>query len=553
MGIRDELGKLGKSAVNAIGASLTDWAGVGNLSKADNSDSTPGNVRQDTAQGNPIPTEKATADPKAMLWDPYSIVEQLGYKDRPSSITYGTLKAITYRMPVVQAIIQTRINQIASFCVPQPDEYGIGFKIKLRESEKEPTKAELNWIKQAETLILRTGVTDNPRGRDSFEMFMRKIMWDSMAYDQATFEVIPNRKGKPAKWVAVDAATMRLADSANFNYDEDDVNAIRTVQIYDGMVVAEFNQEEMCFGVRNPRTDIHLQGYGVSEIEMLIPTITALLYSFDLNTKFFTQGSATKGILNFKGTVPEKQLQAFRRQWYTQIASVTNAWRTPITNVPEGDLQWINMQQSAKDMEFSAWMDFQIKLACSIFTIDPSEINFQYGNTGQKSTLNEGDNTQKITESKDRGLKPLLRFGASLINQYILWPINESFEFEFVGLNAGTKGEEADHDGKLVKSYKTVDEIRAKNDLPALPDGKGEVILDPTWLQWATMKDGGGEPEEGGFPGGEPGEDTDTDTDGGDDYEKLLAQYENEETEGDEKSDEDTEKSMTPQRWAVNL
>ncbi|MFO7970338.1 MAG: hypothetical protein R6U40_01155, partial [Desulfobacterales bacterium] len=153
-----------------------------------------------------------------------------------------------------------------------------------------------------ETLITRTGVTKHPRGRDNFETFLRKITWDSLVYDQMAFEVVENKKGEPCEWYAVDAGTMRLADTASTYLDESLEDAVRFVQIYDGQVIAEFTQNELCFGVRNPRTDIRLFGYGVSELEMLIPTVTSLLWGFEYNQRFFSQGSTPKGVINFKGT-----------------------------------------------------------------------------------------------------------------------------------------------------------------------------------------------------------------------------------------------------------
>ena len=38
-----------------------------------------------------------------------------------------------------------------------------------------------------------------------------------------------------------------------------------------------------------------------------------------------------------------------------------------------------------------------------------------------------------------------------------------------------------------MSTYKTVDEIRAEEDLPPLPDGEGEVILNAVWMQNKTM------------------------------------------------------------------
>jgi hypothetical protein len=460
----------------------------------------PGGADEDSAENAPLPDQPSDQDPKSMFWDPYAIMEALGYRDRPSQLSYGTLKSMVYRMPIVQAIIKLRVDQVAAFCQPQPDEFRIGYKVKTRESKKEPTPAERDWSRQAETLLFRTGVTENPRGRDNLRTFVKKYLWDSLTYDQGCFEVVPDRQGRPCEFYAVDGATMRLADSTKIKFDEDE-ESIRYVQVYDSMVVAEFTARELCWGVRNPRADIRLAGYGVSELEMLVSCVTAMLYGWDYNSKFFTQGSSAKGILNFKGAIPEKSLKAFRRHWYALLAGITGSWRTPITNAE--DIQWINMQQSNRDMEFSAWMDFLIKVACSMYSTDPIEVNFQYGNQGQKSSLQQASNREKIQESKERGLRPLLEFVAASINEHILWPINENFSFEFVGLDAMTKEQKAEHNTKLVKSTKTVDEIRAMDDDPPLPDGKGEVILDPTWLQFATAKDAAAQQ---GMGGGEMGE-----------------------------------------------
>jgi len=553
MGIFDNLQRLGWTAAQLAADGFQKAAAVLAPAIDDGANTMPGNLNADTALSNPVPTEKAEQDPKTLFFDPFSIIEQLGFKDRPSQVTYGTLKAITWRVPIIQAIVQTRIQQVAAFCRPQHDRYQLGYRLKLREQQKEPSPGERQWMTQMENVLIRTGITDNPRGRDSFEKFLRKIIWDSLIYDQMCFEVVPNKRGQPAEWYAVDASTIRLADSASTYMNEDLDTAIRYVQIYDGMIIAEYTCDELCFMTRNPRTDIRLHGYGVSELEMLIPTVTSILYAMEYNQKFFSQGSAAKGIINFKGTVPEKQLQAFRRHWYQMLSGVENAWRTPITNSDE--LQYINLQQSSRDMEFNSYMDFLIKIACAMYTIDPAEINFKYGNVGQKGGLQESSNKEKVVESKERGLRPLLRHVAQALNQYIIWPLNEEFEFDFVGLDAKTKDEIADLNMKRVKSFYLVDELRAEDDLPPLPDGQGELILDPTWLQFTAQKQAaamGGMPGAGSQMGNEP-QPGGTVPGGGNpvDFESLLRQY-----DGEDDTGEDMNASMTKsgqKKWVVNL
>jgi len=499
------LRNVARNLAGVSGTALVDYAESDVLEKAgpdkgpdESQKRTPGGSQEDNASNAPVPTEKALEDPKTLFWDPFSIIEQMGYKERPSPITYATLKNMCWKMPIIQAIIQTRVNQMASFCRPVQSRYDLGYRIRLRESSKQPTKIERKWASQMSTLILRTGVTDNPRGRNSFEAFVRKLTWDSLIYDQYTFEVVPNRKGQPVEFYATDGATMRIADSVSTYLDEDLTDATRFVQIYDGMVIAEYTQEELCFGIRNARSDIRLAGYGVSEMEMLVTVITAMLFGWDYNVGLFRNGTAQKGILNFKGTVSDKSMRQFKRHWHTMLTGVANAWRTPITQAEE--LQWINMQTSARDMEYSAWYDFLIKIGCAMFCMDPVEVNFKYGNTGQTGGLQEASNREKVTESKERGLRPLLRSVENSINNYIIHPNNEDFEFAFFGLDAGTKNETAELHTKLVKSTRMVDELRAEDDLEPLPDGKGQVILDTVWLQNAQAID---QPEEPG--GGEQG------------------------------------------------
>ena len=319
--------------------------------------------------------------PKGLYWDPYTLVEQLGYKERPTAVTYPTLETMVWRVPLINAIILTRTNQVAGFCRPQQDKFSYGYRIKLRDSKRHPTPAEQKEIKRLEDFILTTGYTDDPRCRPTFESVMRKSTRDLLTFDQLNWEMSLNRRGKPAAWYVLDAATIRLADTYSLQ-PEMDLDAIRAVQVYDQVVINEFTARELIFEVMNPRSNIRAQGYGTSPIELLVSTITQLLWAVQYNSNIFTQGSSVPGIVNLKGAIPEKQMRAFRREWYQMVSGVENSHRQPVTNAD--DIQWIPMHPSNRDMEFGAWLDFLIKTACACFLMDPVEINFKYGTSGQR-------------------------------------------------------------------------------------------------------------------------------------------------------------------------
>ena len=441
-----------------------------------------------------------TDDPRGMLFDPFSYWASEGgggsYRQRPSQMSFDMLRQMSY-IPLVSAILQVRTTQVASFARPSLQENYAGFRIQLRDSARSPSRGALKMIKELERFVINTGNYEDKRVnflRDDFSTFLKKITRDSLVYDQMVFQTIPNAKGDPSAFQAMSAHSIRLAKNStgdgSFAYNPDIPHA---VQVFEEQTIAEFLPEELCFGVRNPRTDLEVGGYGFSELEMLIHTLTGYLYAVQYNQKFFSQGMGVKGMLNFKGTIPERQLRAFKREFSSMVTGVSNAWRTPITNAD--DIQWINLHSSNREMEFSQWLDFLIKVACSIYMIDPSEINFVYGNTGQSSAMGTASALEKVTESKDRGLVPLVLRTFNFVNKHVIERIDEDFEIVPTGITSKTPEERRKQQEIESRFLKTVDELRAEEDLPPLPMGKGEVILNSTWLQWAQVQEANSDEE----------------------------------------------------------
>jgi hypothetical protein len=435
-----------------------------------------GAVKTATTAGNPAEPDKG---PAALLTDPFALIESLGYRERYSSMSYDTLEQLAQRVVIYPGILQTRLNQVAMFAKPQQDMARPGFRIVVREKKKAPTKAEEKLAAGLEIWLENTGSTKSLT-RDNFEMYLRKTVRDAMIYDQTGTECVPNRKGVPADFYAIDGASIRLADTAWTDEQDDPDNQIRYVQVHDESVIAEFTPAQLMFGVRNPRTNLRVNGYGYSELEMGIQTVTSLLNSVSYNSKFFSQGSTAKGMLNLPD-VPDSKLRIFSRQWHMMLSGVSNCWRTPITNFKEAT--WIDFHKSNKDMEYGEFLNFLIKIFCSICQIDPTEINFIYGNVGQNSSMFQAPAEEKIVNSKDRGLAPLLNFICANLNRYLIWRINENFKLVFTGLDPREGETTVDLEKKQVTYLKTVNELRAENDLEPLTPEEGDIILDAQWMQ----------------------------------------------------------------------
>lgn len=484
--------------------------------------------------------------------NPINLATAMNYKDKPSSLSYSILYQMSVRNSVIAAVINTRINQVSTFTKPKRFSVdGIGYEIRLRDPKEIPTKQQQEVIKSLETFLENCGY-ENDNSTDDFDTFIRKIVRDSLVYDQACFEIIPDRKGKPAQILAVDAATIRAASE---NYKDDNIwikqqpkknEEVKWVQIIDNTVVAWFTANELAFGVRNPRSNINLQPYGFSELEQLIQQITSHLYAEEYNAKFFSQGGTTKGIINIKadpnGIGNKAQLDSFKRQWRAQVNGLTGAWKTPVLQVPQG-IEYINVAQSNRDMEFNQWMNYLINIVCAVYAIDPAEINFaNNGGTSTQNSVFESSQEKKLKNSKDKGLKPLLRFIETIINKWIISRFSSDYVFAFTGLDDNTESEKADLDQKHVKVWKTINEIRKEHGIEPLE--YGDVILDPSWINYYStqqmMAQQGGQ-------GGDDESDDDSDYESDDEEPDHFQQSSDDDdnSDADEESDHFTNKSLS--------
>lgn len=446
--------------------------------------------------------EQNSQPTKAFFIDPLEFNANLGYKDKPFSLTYSTLKRMA-STPIINSIIKTRKNQIADFAEPQADRYSTGFVIRKKAKNGVASKMNEKDKKIANAItdfILNCGSKDSWT-TDDFDTFIRKIVEDSLIYDQMTFECVRNNKGQLKRFIATDASTFRLADTAfhedyinphfkqkgsqiwynkNIVTDAEMVNGFypQYVQIYQGGVVNEFYPWELCFATRNPSTSIYSNGYGCSELEDLINVVTSMLYGDEYNRKFFSQGSAPKGLLRVKGGMNDSAIQQFKQQWQAMISGVMQSWKTPVV---EADVDWIDLQKNNRDMEYSSWMEYLIKLACAIYCIDPSEIGWDISRGSGNSGLFEKSDAERVQNSKDKGLYPLLKFIQRKINKYIVSQINPEFEFVFMGLNGKTIEQELDMDIKKLQGFQTINEIRQKWDLPEIENG--DIIENSVYFQ----------------------------------------------------------------------
>ena len=403
---------------------------------------------------------------KSILWNPSEIgFNGKGYRDPNNGIAFGTLNRMG-DIFIIKAIINTRIEQVQNFLKYSVDDQKPGYQIRYKRSpgsegsdEKELSEKDKKIVDYIVRFLEDGGENDKWECEDNFQEFTRKVLRDSLVLDQMTFELVRARNMNLKKYRAVDAALIRQLDTNDPRYRQMFENfrwhgyLPRYAMVWDGQIIRHpvsdeyvvFYPWELGYGIRNKTTNVLRNGYGCSELETLIEIVTWILWGMQYNGNFFKQGSQPKGFINVKnGNVDQGTLNEFRQDWKQTMSTVYNSHKIPV--IQGIDLEWIDLQQTNRDMEFTEWIKFLLVIACAVYRMDPSELGFQFqdaarifGQEGQK---------ERLDHSKQKGLTPLLVFYQNILNKYIISEIDDRLELVFTGIEIEDEAAQVELDKK---------------------------------------------------------------------------------------------------------
>ncbi len=403
----------------------------------------------------------------------------MGYMDHHLG-SFDVLRRVRDQLPPVGAVIETRCKQVLPFSRPSRSRYDTGFRIGLRDEKAKGSAASEKRCEELTRFIEHCGVPDARHHRDLFPAYTYKLVSDSLLLAQDATEIVPDRRGQPAAFYAVDASTIRIAANEQPFAGRGQKNDTAYIQLIDGMVKTRYTREQLIFGVVNPTSDIRFKGYGVSPVERALRVCAAMLHTWEANTRQY-QGVTSRGVFNLK-KANSRMMADFRQRMQMWMQGVENTATVPCVSLDDG-LEFIDLSRTMQDMQFAQWWNVLLRLLCAYFAIEPSEVNFEMAQVGLNSSLSTPSNEYKIVESRERGLAPLLSHIATNLNNHIVHRIDPDFTLEFVGLDAMTREQRQQYNAARVQSTHTLNEIRAEEDLPELPAEEGDIILNGMYLQ----------------------------------------------------------------------
>lgn len=449
--------------------------------------------------------------------DEFSINMQGEYWERPSLMSFDAMRGVVDQVPVLSAVVLTRMRQVQRFCAVSECGNDLpGYEIRHMDKAHHLTKSEQENVNQLNRFIANCGWEFKPRmrkrlGRDSFSQFMGKMTRDSLTMDSAAIELEWKRDKKlgVSGFYPVDGATVRLCTENGYQGDPD----IFALQVVQGRICTPYTHDDLIYEPRNPRSSVLVAGYGHSEVELLVKTVTGYLNAMTYNIKGFDSNAIPKGMMHLMGNYDDKDVASFKRYWNAMCKGVGNAWALPVmvSKDLESKATFEKFDIEFNEMYFAKWMTFLTSLICAIYGISPAEINFDSFSGGSTSPLAGSDTEEKLTASKDSGLRPLLTYFQNLITDYIVGEFSPDLVFRFTGLDP----EDLDKRHERTKLTLTVDEMRARDGQPKHEDpliGKAPVNASLMQVYMASMQqqglitpaeaqpgegDGGGDDEDG--------------------------------------------------------
>ena len=426
-----------------------------------------------------------------------------GFKDSKGILSFEVLRRMG-NIHIIRSIVNTRIEQIQNFLHFSEDDQKEGFTIRkktslFKEEKKEISSVEKKKIEEIVEFLMNSGFNEKWDNIDDFQTFVRKIAFDSLTLDQLAFEVVRDKGWNIKKYRAVDASLIRFLDSVDPKQRErlEDYRfkgyLPRFCMTWDEQILINpttkepilYYPWELGFGIRNKSSDIRKNGYGTSELEILVELITGVLWSIQYNMNNFSIGSTPKGFINVKNAnISDSNLNEFRQAWSQMMTGVRNAKRTPVINGI--DLEWIDLDKSNREMEYQEWAQFLVIMVCSVYRIDPSELGFSFKNQAQ--LFGQDGQKARLQHSREKGLKPILIFLENIITKYIVSEIDEDYEFVFTGIEVEDEETQVNLDKtKLESGMVAMQDIFKKYSGREFDPDK-DIILNQVYQQVQTSK-----------------------------------------------------------------
>lgn len=350
------------------------------------------------------------------------------------------LRQLSKRIEVAQAIHRVWIRKAQLFAKPstKPDEPGFQlFHLDPNAELDERQNDYLQWITQ---FMVNGGrdfkAKDRKRlRRQTLPLFMQKAVNDSLTFDLVAVETVPLIEGIDGidSFYVRDGATFQLA---NFGptLESDEAYAY---QIAFGTEEVPFKSNEIAIWQRNLDSDLNSAGYGVSELEASVDTLSNWITAMQYTREGLDNNAIPRGILSIFGQFDRNTKQLFQQAWDAKVRGVMNAHNLPVLFGQQGqtgDVKFTATGQPFNEMAFAKWISLQASIMGAIYGTDPKEIGLDSFTAQNTSSLGGDDTEEKLLHSRDVNFNPFMASLAAFMKDELVSPFADWVGMRFTGL-----------------------------------------------------------------------------------------------------------------------
>lgn len=330
-----------------------------------------------------------------------------------------------------------------------------------------PVSHERNDVLEDTEKELQTKIRDffeyiNEDG-ETFRTIMKKFLYDILVVDRGVLEKVRSPNGKELKELyAINGGEIKIVKDIHgktLRYVQDLSSAGVT-----GLKQVEFKPDELVVFMNRPRTK---SAYGFPVLETIHRTVTAYVYAEGYNRQYFENSNTPRGILDLGKNIREDQLDRFREFW--EAENTGKPHRTMVLGGAAGEVKWIQVSNTSKDMELMQYLNWLTKIILLAFGVTPSEV-------GMTDDASRSPATSQIFQSqafKSATVYPMLEDIAELFTLRILRQEFNAYDFEFrfePEMSLSDKLTKANIDATRIGSgVTTPDEVRIGEGLDPLP------------------------------------------------------------------------------------
>jgi hypothetical protein len=405
-----------------------------------------------------------------------------GVRSKLLAIDYKVIRSVIDKVPLVNSIITTRIDQLLPFCKRAESPGDKGFEIipAMTPKEKVPKSKQKEdpKIKELSDFIAQTGFSFSSDREDDFMDYVQLTTREILSVDQVATEIQYNRMGEAAAFTAVDGSSIHRTDPQRSPYPPD----VKYVQIIDAKVYGQYTDNNLIFDYKNKRADLRFRGFGYSPVEMAIDIITTLLFGYQYTRDQFIKDRIPRGFISVMGDVSPEQLESIRGYWYAAMSGAGGRWSIPI--LPSGKdgvgMDFKLIGQTNKEMEYHKMMMFVSSIIAAVYSIDLAELGIK---SEDSQALFEGSNTRpKLEASRSKGLGSLLAFLEQHLNK-VLRKVTTDYKFRFVGFEKEDEKQREEIITQQLQTRRTVNDLRRADGDDEIDEDYANVVLNAQAVQ----------------------------------------------------------------------